>query len=83
MGPTATLMQPDSTLGTEILLDETLPLSRYGLPVGSNLPQAGDDVGQDQAVFYSEPGEVAPSDNELMWDLLQSQPWLGWMRSDA
>ncbi|KAL4755650.1 Zn(II)2Cys6 transcription factor [Aspergillus foveolatus] len=81
--PTATLIQPHSTLGTENLLDETLPLSRYGLPIGSNLPQAGDDIAQDQAVFYGEPGEVGPSDNELTWDLLQSQPWLGWMRSDA
>ncbi|KAL4756333.1 Zn(II)2Cys6 transcription factor [Aspergillus foveolatus] len=81
--PTTTLIQPDSTLGTEDLLDENLTLSRYGLSVGSDLPQAGDDVAQDQAVFYGEPGEGGPSDNELTWDLLQSQPWLGWMRSDA
>ncbi|KAL3440308.1 hypothetical protein BJX65DRAFT_316735 [Aspergillus insuetus] len=82
-GPTTTLIQPDSAPGTGTLLDETLSLSRYGLPVGSNLPQAGDDAGQDEAVFYGQPGAVGPSDNELMWDLLQAQPWLGWLRPDA
>lgn len=40
---------------------------------GIDLPDK-DTVSQDRL--------VAP-DDDLLWDLIDSQPWLGWMRSDA
>ncbi|RAQ79165.1 hypothetical protein COH21_012528 [Aspergillus flavus] len=47
--------------------------SNFAQESGANL-QDRSIVGQDAQVNL---------DNELMWDLLDSQPWLGWIRSDA
>ena len=75
-------MQPNATADTGNPLDETPRLPRYDIPVGSRLPQAG-GVGQHQAAFYDQPEESGSLENDLMWELLQSQPCLGWMGSDA
>ncbi|GKZ39344.1 hypothetical protein AbraIFM66950_012331 [Aspergillus brasiliensis] len=80
--PTSALLQPDATANAGNLLDEPPTLPRYDIPVESRLPQAG-GMGQDQAAFYDQPEEFGTLDNDLMWELLQSQPWLGWMGSDA
>lgn len=50
-------------------------------PISSNLGQEGGIDLPDQG-FISQNGQVAPND-ETMWDLIDYQPWLGWMRSDA
>lgn len=63
-------------------LNEAIPFPRYDMPVGPRLPEAG-GVGQHQAASYDQPDEFGPFENDLMWELLQSQPWLGWMGSDA
>ncbi|KAF9891413.1 hypothetical protein FE257_004269 [Aspergillus nanangensis] len=82
MDPTPVLPQ-SSTTDTEGLLGASLPLPRYDFLGTPNLLRAGDHEVQAEAALYDQPGGLSPSDNELMWDLLQSQPWLGWMRPDT
>ncbi|KAJ5753761.1 uncharacterized protein N7511_007914 [Penicillium nucicola] len=57
------------------------PLASIGSFMGSNIAQEGGNDLPDQGIV-SQDGLVAP-DDELVWDLIDSQPWLGWMRSDA
>ncbi|GKZ52089.1 hypothetical protein AbraIFM66951_011145, partial [Aspergillus brasiliensis] len=73
---------PDATADAGNLLNEPPTLARYDIPVESRVPQAG-AMGQGQAAFDDKPEEFGSLDNDLMWELLQSQPWLGWMGSDA
>ncbi|GLA53949.1 transcriptional regulator family: Fungal Specific TF [Aspergillus niger] len=80
--PTPTLPQPDVTAETGNPLAEAPPFPRYDIPVEPRLPQAG-GVEQDQDALYDQPDEFGSIENDLMWELLQSQPWLGWMGSDA
>lgn len=49
--------------------------------LGSNLAQEGGSDLQGQGIVGQD-GQVAPGD-EVLWDLIDYQPWLGWMRSDA
>ncbi|KAE8156866.1 hypothetical protein BDV40DRAFT_280137 [Aspergillus tamarii] len=49
--------------------------------LGSNLAQEGGSDLPGQGIV-SQDGQVAPGD-EVLWDLIDYQPWLGWMRSDA
>lgn len=82
--PPTMLLQPNPAIDTSNLVGERLPLSSYSRSDGSNLPLAGVDELQDHSAFYNQPGEVpSSSDNELMWRLLQSQPWLGWMNFET
>ncbi|PIG84501.1 hypothetical protein AARAC_009922 [Aspergillus arachidicola] len=80
--PTSTLLEPDTIADTGNPLDESILLPRYDIPAGPRLSEAG-GVGQDQAASYDQPDEFGPLENDLMWELLQSQPWFGWMGSDA
>ena len=49
--------------------------------IGSHISQEGGNRLPDQAIVIQD-GLVAP-DEELLWDLIDSQPWLGWMGSDG
>jgi len=57
------------------------PPASIGSSISSNLAQEGGIDLPDQGIV-SQDGLVAP-DDELLWDLIDSQPWLGWIRSDA
>lgn len=57
------------------------PTARMDHTIGSNLDQEGTTDLPDQAVGGQD-GQIVPGDEDL-WDLIDSQPWLGWMRSDA
>ena len=81
------LSQPNSDAATQ--RNEHTNLTRMATPhrpadignsIYSNVVQGGVDL-PDQGVA-SQDGQVA-ADDELVWDLIDSQPWLGWMRSDA
>ncbi|KAE8406843.1 hypothetical protein BDV37DRAFT_242086 [Aspergillus pseudonomiae] len=81
------LSQPNSDAAAQ--RNEHTNLTRMATPhrptdidnsIYSNVVQGGIDL-PDQGVA-SQDGQVAP-DDELVWDLIDSQPWLGWMRSDA
>jgi hypothetical protein len=50
-------------------------------PIGSNIPQES-GIGLPDQGIVTQDGLVAP-DEELLWDLIDSQPWLGWIRSDG
>ncbi|KAE8308441.1 hypothetical protein BDV41DRAFT_568200 [Aspergillus transmontanensis] len=76
--PTPALSQPTSEISS--MMAQYPPAimhnsfdSNFAQESGANL-QDRSIVGQDAQVSL---------DNELMWDLLDSQPWLGWIRSDA
>ncbi|KAE8383456.1 hypothetical protein BDV26DRAFT_139646 [Aspergillus bertholletiae] len=53
---------------------------RQDLP-GSNATQIRDNLFHNQHDTHQP--EQLDSDNDLMWELVYSQPWLGWMNSDV
>lgn len=57
------------------------PRASIGSAISSSLAQEGVIDLPDEGIL-SQDGLVAP-DDEVLWDLIDSQPWLGWMRSDA
>lgn len=50
-------------------------------PIGSHISQES-GIGLPDQHIVTQDGLVAP-DEELLWDLIDSQPWLGWMGSDG
>ncbi|KAJ5391850.1 hypothetical protein N7509_007340 [Penicillium cosmopolitanum] len=58
------------------------PAANIHNPISSNLSQAGGTDLPDQGIV-SQNGQVVPEDDDTLWDLIDYQPWLGWMRSDA
>lgn len=82
------LSQPNSDAATERNEHTSITSTSTQYPpadidnsINSNADQEGGIYLPDQGIAnQDEP--IAP-DDELVWDLIDSQPWLGWMRSDA
>jgi hypothetical protein len=70
-----------ATSGNEPAIPTSMATQYNPGPIGSNIPQES-GIGLPDQGIVTQDGLVAP-DEELLWDLIDSQPWLGWMRSDS
>lgn len=73
---------PDAvTSGNEAAIPTSMATQYNPSLIGSNVPQES-GIGLPDQGIGTQNGLVAP-DEELLWDLIDSQPWLGWMRSES
>lgn len=73
---------PDAaTSGNEPAISTSMATQYNPGFVGSTIPQES-GIGLPDQGIATQNGLIA-SDEELLWDLIDSQPWLGWMRSDG
>ncbi|CAG8097725.1 unnamed protein product [Penicillium salamii] len=79
--PTPSALTQGNTSSNMTNMATQYPTARMDHTIGSNLDQEGTTDLPDQAVGGQD-GQIVPGDEDL-WDLIDSQPWLGWMRSDA
>lgn len=79
--PTPSALTQGNTSSNMTNMATQYPTARMDHTIGSNLAQQGTTDLPDQAVGGQD-GQIVPGDEDL-WDLIDSQPWLGWMRSDA
>jgi len=73
---------PDAaTSGSEPTISTRMTTQYHSHPVSLNISQENGISIPDQGIVTQD-GLVDP-DEDLLWDLIDSQPWLGWMGSDG